>query len=268
MKTMNEKIVEIINQASGLLITAGAGMGVDSGLPDFRGSSGFWKEYPVFKDKLSFSQVASPNTFRNSPELAWGFYGHRYDLYKKTIPHDGFKLLLEIATKKFNNNYFVVTSNVDGQFQKAGFSANKINEIHGNIFSLQCINACQYNIWNTNYNFNIDTEKCISKLIPKCPYCNEIARPNILMFNDGDWVYDKTQDEAFNQWVKDNKNIVVIEIGAGKTISSIRLISDDFKKSLIRINPREADIPHNKGVSLYMNGIDGIKLIHSLMELY
>ncbi len=133
---MKNNILELINNSTGLLITAGAGMGVDSGLPDFRGNDGFWKEYPVFKNKLSFSSVASPTTFRNTPEIAWGFYGHRYELYKKTIPHDDFKLLLEIAKTKFNDNYFVITSNVDGQFQTAGFDENKIEEIHGNIFNV------------------------------------------------------------------------------------------------------------------------------------
>ena len=40
------KITELIHNCSGLLIGAGAGMGVDSGLPDFRGKDGFWRAYP------------------------------------------------------------------------------------------------------------------------------------------------------------------------------------------------------------------------------
>ena len=43
----------------------------------------------------------------------------RYNLYKNTIPHDGFKMLLDFVKEK-NNNYFIYTSNVDGQFLKAG----------------------------------------------------------------------------------------------------------------------------------------------------
>ena len=85
-----------LQQADGLLITAGAGMGVDSGLPDFRGNEGFWNAYPALgRRRTVFSDVASPDTFVSDPLLAWGFYGHRLNLYRRTLPHDGFRILLE-----------------------------------------------------------------------------------------------------------------------------------------------------------------------------
>src|SRR6266853_6748314 len=85
---------EAIKAADALLITAGAGMGVDSGLPDFRGTKGFWRAYPVIaKLGLSFEEMANPSWFKKSPELAWAFYGHRLNLYRKTVPHAGFKHL-------------------------------------------------------------------------------------------------------------------------------------------------------------------------------
>jgi hypothetical protein len=67
-----EHAAELLSQADGLIIAAGAGMGVDSGLPDFRGNAGFWNGYPA---------------------LAWGFYGHRLQLYRDTAPHPGFSIL-------------------------------------------------------------------------------------------------------------------------------------------------------------------------------
>src|SRR5262249_50285934 len=70
-----------IASADALIIGAGAGMGVDSGLPDFRGDQGFWRAYPVYeKLGLSFSSMANPRWFRTDPEMAWGFYGHRLGL--------------------------------------------------------------------------------------------------------------------------------------------------------------------------------------------
>jgi len=90
---------EAINAADALLVTAGAGMGVDSGLPDFRGTQGFWRAYPVIaKLGLSFEDMANPAWFRDDPALAWAFYGHRLTLYRKTMPHHGFNQLLEIGT--------------------------------------------------------------------------------------------------------------------------------------------------------------------------
>src|SRR5216683_1899871 len=85
-----------IASAHALLIGAGAGMGVDSGLPDFRGDQGFWKAYPPYaKLGLRFSDLANPSWFASDPTLAWGFYGHRLELYRSTAPHDGFRILRE-----------------------------------------------------------------------------------------------------------------------------------------------------------------------------
>ncbi len=86
MNDLYQRCAELISSSSGLLITAGAGMGVDSGLPDFRGNSGFWKHYPALgKLRMNFTDIANPAAFRDNPRLAWGFYGHRLKLYRDTL---------------------------------------------------------------------------------------------------------------------------------------------------------------------------------------
>src|SRR5688572_20278296 len=83
-----------IRGAEYLVIAAGAGMGVDSGLPDFRGPQGFWRAYPAFeKLGLRFEEIANARWFDEDPHLAWGFYGHRLNLYRRTRPHEGFEIL-------------------------------------------------------------------------------------------------------------------------------------------------------------------------------
>nr|VFK03587.1 MAG: Sir2 family protein [Candidatus Kentron sp. H]VFK03900.1 MAG: Sir2 family protein [Candidatus Kentron sp. H]VFK06621.1 MAG: Sir2 family protein [Candidatus Kentron sp. H] len=83
-----------ISRAEAILIGAGAGMGVDSGLPDFRGNEGFWRAYPPLKRLgLSFVSMANPLWLETDPALAWGFYGHRLHLYRDTVPHAGFQIL-------------------------------------------------------------------------------------------------------------------------------------------------------------------------------
>ena len=114
-----ERAASFIANADALLICAGAGMGVDSGLPDFRGEGGFWTVYPALgRERIEFENIANPNAFRADPIQAWGFYGHRLKLYRETTPHDGFRILKEIA-EKLPHGAFVFTSNVDGHFRKA-----------------------------------------------------------------------------------------------------------------------------------------------------
>ena len=62
--------------AHAFLIGAGAGMGVDSGLPDFRGPKGVWWAYPAFRGR-QFEEMSNPVWFQRDPEQAWRFFGHR-----------------------------------------------------------------------------------------------------------------------------------------------------------------------------------------------
>jgi NAD-dependent SIR2 family protein deacetylase len=63
------RAADALRQADALLIGAGAGMGVDSGLPDFRGDAGFWKAYPPFRGR-AFAEMSNPYWFRSDPQLA------------------------------------------------------------------------------------------------------------------------------------------------------------------------------------------------------
>lgn len=269
---MIERAAQIIRKAEVFVITAGAGMGVDSGLPDFRGNQGFWQAYPPYaKLGVSFVEMANPINFKNDPAFAWGFYGHRTKLYRETIPHDGFNIIqrwLESA----GADYFVVTSNVDGQFQKAGFDEDHIFEVHGSIHWLQCLKPCSHEIWGNDETYKIDIEKMRVARVPLCPKCDEISRPNILMFNDASWVPDRKNSQllCFRKFKQSNigKRVVVIELGAGKSISTIRSISEelgnDEKTSVIRVNPREPEIdaPH---ISIQSGALSALKMIDKLL---
>lgn len=245
---------DIIRNTRALVLTAGAGMGVDSGLPDFRGNQGFWNAYPMYERLgLSFIQAANPQHFEDDPHFGWGFYGHRTNLYRKTIPHSGFGILQQWI-KEFELDYFVVTSNVDGQFQKAGFSEDQVLEVHGSIHHLQCTIPCNRNIWPNQAEYKIDESTMRAEDIPRCPQCNRVARPNILMFGDYSWLSERTaiQEEKFDNFLQLNRDnpLVVIEMGAGSAIPTIRHLSEQLgqrkQATVIRINPREPHIrtPH------------------------
>ncbi len=265
-----EKIKQIIDEAGAVLITAGAGMGVDSGLPDFRGTKGFWKAYPpIAKLELSFSEMANPHWFESNPSLAWAFYGHRLNMYRDTIPHDGFQMLLELVKKK-KENYFVYTSNVDGHFLKAGFDETKINEVHGSIHHLQCSKRCSDDIWENDEYIEVDMDKFEASNIPLCPKCGEVARPNILMFGDWHWNGKRAskQEYKYNQWLKKTKLLkrLIIELGAGTEIPTVRLQGEHLSKyyektTLIRINPRDFQIDSNLGYSLPYGALEGLQKI-------
>ncbi|GAB2871746.1 NAD-dependent SIR2 family protein deacetylase [Lentzea nigeriaca] len=251
-----DRAAELISDADALLVCAGAGMGVDSGLPDFRGTEGFWRAYPPYgRLGLKFEEIADPVHFADDPALAWGFYGHRLGLYRATVPHEGFEILRSWGAHVF-------TSNVDGQFQKAGFT--DVAEVHGSIHHLQCVEPCTDEVWECTFDVEVDpsTMRAVGAL-PTCPSCGGLARPNILMFGDWGWVPHRSQAQldALTSWRRSARSLVVIEVGAGTAVPTVRRqaeLASAANGALIRINTREPDVRHGRGVSLPVGALEAL----------
>ena len=258
-----------LREADALFITAGAGMGVDSGLPDFRGTEGFWNAYPKARELgLSFQEMANPEWFERDPHLAWAFYGHRLHLYRDTVPHIGFEKLLHLSRSKPYGS-FIFTSNVDGQFQKAGFDEMELMECHGSIHHLQCIDDCQQKIWPADDTaVVIDDHFRALDPLPSCPDCGRIARPNILMFGDFGWNYSRTdaQRERLVRWMdrveEEGGRLAIVELGAGTAVPTVRhsgeQVAQRFAVPLIRINPRES---FGAGIGIEMGALEALDMM-------
>jgi NAD-dependent SIR2 family protein deacetylase len=271
--TLNQNTVEqaarAVQSASALLIAAGAGMGVDSGLPDFRGTEGFWRAYPPLqKLGLRFEEVADPRWFRDDPTLAWGFYGHRLNLYRATTPHAGFEILRRWGQSK-PKGAFVFTSNVDGHFQRAGFGEESVCEVHGSVLFGQCSQKCTPDVWDAqDLAIEVDAESFRAREpLPRCPRCGLLARPNILMFGDSLWISERTdqQMDRLYGWLArvGFENLAVVEMGAGTAIPSVRRLSEKMLArgaALVRINPRESGGPSGT-ISLACGALDGLRAI-------
>jgi NAD-dependent SIR2 family protein deacetylase len=258
---------EAIAQAKHLLITAGAGMGVDSGLSTFRGKGGFWNLYPPYRHlRLDYMQLATPEVFLRDPELAWGFYGQRVTQYRETKPHAGFEILKQWAAAKQSS--FVFTSNVDGQFQKSGFDAERVVEIHGSIFLAQCTKVCSRGIWSVA-ELDVEVETTTMRAVPplpSCPRCGGGARPNVILFGDGESLTSARlkQSRRFWDWEQSVRGsaLVVVELGAGVGIPSVRNKGEqlvrDLGAKLIRINPTHTDGPEGS-VVLRCGALEGLR---------
>jgi NAD-dependent SIR2 family protein deacetylase len=267
--TALQQAAEAIRTAEALLIGAGAGMGVDSGLPDFRGDEGFWNAYPPFRGR-KFSHLSRPAWFDSDPAEAWGFYGHRLKLYRTKQPHEGFTLLRRWAESR-PFGYFVFTSNVDGHFQKAGFAEDRIFECHGSIHHLQCARLCCSQIWPAeDISVAIDEEAFRALLpLPSCSRCGGVARPNIVLFDDLDCLPTRTAEQRrrYRDWFRpiSGRRLVAIELGAGTTIPTVRIECMLLSSIVVRINPQDADVPAGQ-ISIPLGALEAIKEIDGLLR--
>ena len=169
-------------------------------------------------------------------------------------------------------DYFVVTSNVDGQFQKAGYSEERILEVHGSIHHLQCLTPCRHIIWDNFEEIPVDHDTMRARHIPKCPHCGGVARPNILMFGDWSWLSGRTrgQEMRFDKFCAQHAGepLTVVEMGAGTAIPTIRYTSEKLghttKATVIRVNPREPQIG-GRHISLPCGALEGLEGIEKAL---
>jgi len=267
----------LVEDAEALLICAGAGMGVDSGLPDFRGPEGFWGAYPAARRLgLRFEELANPRWFIEEPRLAWGFYGHRLNLYRATRPHEGFSILRRWAAGA-PAGAFVFTSNVDGHFQRAGFAEEQVVECHGSILHLQCSAGCDVEPWSAaGIEVSVDFEALqAAPPLPTCPRCGGLARPNILMFGDFLWDASRSaaQEQRLQAWLAEveasRARLAVICLGSGTAIPTVRYTAERCARGLggglLRINPRDAQAPSGC-LSLKTGARAGLRAIDAAMS--
>lgn len=123
-----EGLTTALKNANKVLVLTGAGMSAESGVPTFRDAqSGMWEKYKA-------EDLATPQAFRNNPQLVWDWYADRRNNIREVSPHAGHIALVEI--EQYFESFPLVTQNVDSLHQQAGSS--EVIELHGNIMRSIC----------------------------------------------------------------------------------------------------------------------------------
>lgn len=133
------------------------------------------------------------------------------------------------------------TSNVDGQFQKAGFAAERACEAHGSIRHLQC------------------SEPCRAAIRPAADFHPEI--------DDWHWLERRSQlqRQGLERWLGEVERLVCIEFGAGTDIPTVRRFSEQCGGRLIRLNPGTPQVPDGS-IGLALGGLAGIRALHAALR--
>jgi NAD-dependent SIR2 family protein deacetylase len=183
----------------------------------------------------------------------------------------------------------VFTSNVDGAFEEAGFLPDNICEIHGSIRFLQPVDSDNEERKVTPASETelpqllVDAQFNVHGDLPTVPSFDKrvLARPNIYMFSDHEFIPDRTdaQYARYGSWLKaipDDAHVVILEVGAGRGIPTIRRESEQVLKrfangTLLRVNVGEPDLdkPLSRGqfVSIAERGKKALELIFKIWSV-
>lgn len=219
-KTLND-IKKLIEQADCILIGAGAGLSTSAGI-DYAGDE-FKKEFAPFIKKYGFTDLYTASFYEfETEEEKWAYFAKHIkfaDTGRKATPL--YKNIYELVK---NKSYFVITTNVDDQFEKAGFEKNKIFATQGSYSKLQCSEACHNKLYDDTELVNrmIEETDCNLKiptnLVPICPVCKE--RMEVNLRKDAYFVQDENwykQSKAYEDFVNNSKDkkVILLELGVG-----------------------------------------------------
>jgi len=287
-----QRVAEAMESCDALVITAGAGMGVDSGMPAFRGNRSLWKDREV---SMTYEEMSDDKWFFEDPAFAWGINYTQLEMYRHTLTHAGYHTLWR-WTQTLCKPWFVFTSNIDGHFEKAGFHREKVVTCHGDIHHLQCVNQqCRGqeksdNVWSAGVipsglgdkvdqsSLRFTDTAVLDQTCFRCPRCNSLARPNIWFCSDRNhafWPDESDRRQAFIKWMEAlheaKKRVVVIECGGGMDIPTVRCEGEDAVEEagvgslLVRINPTDCRVPAEKGVGLPFGAKEGCERIDAAL---
>lgn len=253
-----ENAAQYIKEADYVLIGAGAGLSAAAGLT--YGGKRFKENFGEFIDKYGVQDMYSAGFYPYpSEEARWGYWSkHSYINRIKPPALPLYKELFDLVKDK---NYFVLTTNVDHQFQKSGFSENKIFATQGDYGLIQCMKGCHpktYNAIEIFIQMNQARKDCIipSHMVPKCPICGGAMAMNLRC--DQYFVEADAWNEAaknYGNYLKQiqDKNVILFELGVGFNTPGIirfpfeKMVRDYKNCKLIRLNLDEAVIPESFG---------------------
>mgnify|MGYP005789553331 FL=1 len=214
------KAKQLIENADYVLIGAGAGLSTAAGL-EYSGEN-FERNFREYIEKYHFEDLYSASFYDfNTQEEKWAFWAKMIKLNR--FNEEPLKLYQELLGLVKDKNYFIITTNVDGQFENAGFATEKVFAVQGDYALLQCENACHNKTYNNKELVNRWLENMVdlkipTKLVPKCPVCGGNMEMNLR--KDANFVQDENwykQADKYDKFLDDvkNKNLVLLELGVG-----------------------------------------------------
>ena len=256
-----DRAAENIRNADCVIIGAGAGASTAAGIQ--YGGKRFTDNFAEFIKKYGGHYMTDMYAAGFYPypseEAKWGYWS-KHALMNRFDP-PALPLYTELYDIVKNKEYFVLTTNVDHQFYKAGFDEKRIFATQGDYGKIQCQKACHPKTYDAKDLFRkMDKARrdCLipSELVPKCPVCGGNMAMNLRC--DNYFVEDEAWHEAADRYAgfleqNKDKKVVLLELGVGFNTPIIirfpfeKMVRENSSYSLIRLNMDEAVVPESFG---------------------
>ncbi|MCT2345533.1 Sir2 silent information regulator family NAD-dependent deacetylase [Niallia taxi] len=211
---------DLINKADYIVIGAGAGLSAAAGIQ--YGGQRFTDNFAPFIEKYGLTDMYSSGFYPfPTEEERWAYWAKHISLNRYEVgPTKLYENLFQLLKKA---NYFVITTNVDSQFELAGFPLENIFEVQGNYGYLQCAKGCHDSLYDNKLLVNemiANMENCRipSNLVPKCSECGGEMDPHLRInqyfVQNEAW---NNSNDAYEGFINESKgkNLLLLEFGVG-----------------------------------------------------
>jgi len=214
-----QRFSELLLQSRYAIALTGAGISVESGIPDFRSEKGFWTKY----DPFEYGHIDS---FRADPAKVWKMLVEMGALVEGVNPNDAHLALGEL--EKLGIIKMVITQNVDSLHQRGGSS--NVVEFHGNFRTMHCDN-CQKPFRREDIS--------VVSLPPLCP-CGGPIRPDVILFGEG--IPAEAYTSSFDAAEKCDLMVVIGTSASVAPASHLPLIAKRRGAHILEINPVASEV--------------------------
>jgi NAD-dependent deacetylase len=218
------RAAEILADAKRVVVSTGAGMSRESGIPTFRDAMvGLWAQFDP-------QVLATEAGFRANPRRVWGWYAWRRRRVAEASPHAGHFAVAELAT--LVPELLVVTQNVDGLHAEAG--SPDVVELHGNIRRVKCLDH------GHPYPGPLDEDDDDEQDPPPCPTCGSPLRPDVVWFGEM-----LPQDAVRRAWAAAERCDALLLVGTSGTVwpaAELPHVAREAGAHVIEVNPDRSEL--------------------------
>jgi len=226
---------DLLVAARRVVVTTGAGMSKESGIPTFRDAqTGLWARYDP-------QELATRRGFERNPALVWTWYAERRAVIERAEPHDGYRALAQMEA--FFDSLVILTQNIDGLHAAAG--STDVVELHGNIRRAKCFEA----------NHPASGQFAPGEIPPRCR-CGSYLRPDVVWF--GEMLDPAHLDRAAN--VIDACDLMLV-VGTSALVYPAAGFPEAARragKPVIEINPEPTPLTDTADVSVRLGARDAL----------
>ena len=249
-----ERLRDVFDEADAVVVGAGSGLSTAAG--HVYGGERFRRLFPDFERRYGFHDMYAGTFYPfQTPEEYWA-YMSRHVMANRYSPETS-TLYADLVGMLDGVDYFVVTTNVDHCFQRAGVDRKRLYYTQGDYGLFQCSGPCCQETWDNESairSMAAEQRDCRvpSGLVPRCPRCGRPARMNLRC--DDTFVEDEGWHLAAERYMdylrrKRGQRVLYLELGVGYNTPSIikypfwRMTAENPKATYACVNVGDARVP-------------------------